>query len=1296
MPDLVTRVTENLAWETRSVTAAPPPGMVAAVTGIAVDARRAYYTYVVSNPQVPSVPSAAKLVVLDADTLLTLAEVPLTGAPRAVAVSSAPGQPGRIFVAGVGVQNRQVRVFDLVTFGSLLVVQLDGQPSRVVASATLRRVYVTVESSGSLFVLDGSGSVLTQVAVGPGASGVAVDGDRVFVTRRNDLVLLDATSNAVLQTVPLTPPTTGTRDVAVLAAARRILVTNSSTPGVTVLSRDTLGVLAQIPLPAAPSHLAADPDGNLVFATTPAGVFVVDGVQPRVLTVLAADRAAVGVAFSPQAGRLAWGDPTGGRVSCATRPAASPFDHSILRPDDLLALDFALHNLRLVTDGTGPRLVREVPGQLAFLAVHLPAQSMAEQTFASTATVAAPVAAILAAGSRLVFRLPDDMEALPFTVDDLLDWAKLQPSLSPVALPPGTPIPAPPPILTEPSETQTAIELPYRMVLSPDRTAVWTHAAAPVIHEGRAELWHTRLRRSDGDADPRIRAIWTPDLRLPLPPGHANPLPFDFGDRAKIVRQSAEWTQQAGGAPYTPLPVVAEELMLTALGGFLRVRGNWPAPTPQGLDIAAWRHTSTLGRDQKVTVVERGVLFPWGHQAVELTVTEREVTGSTAGPVATLRRRTFIHVTEPERSYPAGQFTNQGRELPFAAGVRLLTTVTPQLVPGGAISGAPGAHWVLTADNDFAFDMSAPDPMGRRATWSAQLIFVPEPLLTQQAAMGAVATAFGTDNRRKIEITAQPIAIAAPSAPAITTTGPTGAVAAGAGTDLSLIVERLDFAVQQAVGSVTSYLPRLEQAAARIPVVEQMLGVAGAVDVKLYQEYLRHGLSSPQNAAAVFAELVTDQLPKLDVSVETAGGLAAAAFEVSGISERLGPVVGDLTALATGTFDARSLAALAGSKLLGTVSLLDLIESVTGLSEFERQLPALGTELERDADGVPTAVVNRLRWSPKIKSVGPFEAGPGAELTIDTFFRQEVAGGPPDYRITGRLTDFAIDFLGVLAVRFTELTFTSEAGRKPALSPVLAVPPVTFDGPLAFLDALREKIPFDGFSDPPALDVTARGIDVSYSLGLPPLSFGAFHLENITLGAGLFLPFVDTPAALRFNFAERNNPFQLTVLALGGGGFFALHVELGRIVLIEASLEFGAAAAVNLGVAAGRVYVLGGVYFALRPGGDNGPSEVELTGYLRAGGELRVLGVVSVSVEFSMSLTYRSDTHELRGQATVRVRVRLLFLRKTVHVTLERRFAGPGSAALAGGPAALAASTTPSFGDGFSEVDWRSYAAAFA
>jgi hypothetical protein len=152
-------------------------------------------------------------------------------------------------------------------------------------------------------------------------------------------------------------------------------------------------------------------------------------------------------------------------------------------------------------------------------------------------------------------------------------------------------------------------------------------------------------------------------------------------------------------------------------------------------------------------------------------------------------------------------------------------------------------------------------------------------------------------------------------------------------------------------------------------------------------------------------------------------------------------------------------------------------------------------------------------------------------------------------------------------------------------------------------------------------------------------------------------------------------------------------------VLIEASLEFGAGVAVNLGVARGSLYVMGGIYFALRPGLDDDKPEVELTGYLRAGGELSVLGLISVSTEFYMALTYLSQTNELRGQATVKTKVRFAFFSKTVSITLERKFAGPprDEASLLARDGDLAAlDEAPTFGDGTSEADWQAYVGAFA
>ena len=50
-----------------------------------------------------------------------------------------------------------------------------------------------------------------------------------------------------------------------------------------------------------------------------------------------------------------------------------------------------------------------------------------------------------------------------------------------------------PPVPAPPKNTETALELPWRLVLSPNNHGAFTHSATQVEHNGRVELWHSRL-----------------------------------------------------------------------------------------------------------------------------------------------------------------------------------------------------------------------------------------------------------------------------------------------------------------------------------------------------------------------------------------------------------------------------------------------------------------------------------------------------------------------------------------------------------------------------------------------------------------------------------------------------------------------------------------------------------------------------------------------------------------------------------------------------------------------------------
>jgi hypothetical protein len=259
------------------------------------------------------------------------------------------------------------------------------------------------------------------------------------------------------------------------------------------------------------------------------------------------------------------------------------------------------------------------------------------------------------------------------------------------------------------------------------------------------------------------------------------------------------------------------------------------------------------------------------------------------------------------------------------------------------------------------------------------------------------------------------------------------------------------------------------------------------------------------------------------------------------------------------------------------------------------------------------------------------------------------------FNATASIKAFKVNLFGFVTVWFEQLVFTAKTGAKPDVAVDLnPKEPIAFGGPLEFVNTLKDIIPSNGFSDPPALTVTPSGISASYSLSIPSIAVGIFALEHLSLGAAFLLPFDSKPAEVRFNFAERQRPFSLTVSLLGGGGFFAIGVGTDGVREIEAALEFGAALSINLGVASGSVEVKAGVYFHWQT------ASVELAGYVRLHGELSVLGLISASLTFNLQLAYMKDDHHsvVWGEATLEVEIDVLFLSFSVSVSCRREFGG--------------------------------------
>jgi hypothetical protein len=209
---------------------------------------------------------------------------------------------------------------------------------------------------------------------------------------------------------------------------------------------------------------------------------------------------------------------------------------------------------------------------------------------------------------------------------------------------------------------------------------------------------------------------------------------------------------------------------------------------------------------------------------------------------------------------------------------------------------------------------------------------------------------------------------------------------------------------------------------------------------------------------------------------------------------------------------------------------------------------------------------------------------------------------------------------------------------------------------------------------------------------------GVFALRNVKLGAAMMIPFSSNPVEFDFNFCKRNDTFALSVYGIGGGGFFAMGITTHGLKTIEAALEFGANVSVDLGVASGGVFIKAGIYY----GYDADPTKgTTLQGYVKMGGCLSVLGLITASLEFDLSLTYKSPNNSVAGDASLKIEIDIFFFSASVTVSVHKEFAGGNAQAYAPGQAHLAglqkADAAPqSFSNLMSLNQWAAYAAAFA
>ncbi|MBB5121724.1 hypothetical protein AF335_07710 [Streptomyces eurocidicus] len=611
--------------------------------------------------------------------------------------------------------------------------------------------------------------------------------------------------------------------------------------------------------------------------------------------------------------------------------------------------------------------------------------------------------------------------------------------------------------LADPAHPRTGIELPYRLFLSPTQKARWNHRGEipePAPGE-RVELWHTR---TDGRT---ARAVWNRD-RDPEP-GPPPPFPASISPAqrtALVDLTSGEGLRTPEGKPYVPVPVTVDNLMLSAVGGWLDSLGTWPV-RPAGTTLSEWRHRASMGRDHYVRLMFSGRLCPFGHRADLVLVTERKFTDPRA---AFLLQRLFIVVREPVRTYepgrplpadpgdPTSDLTNV--LFPFIT-VRLDTLVTPNLSNRPATPEDCDFVPATATESPFLFKATAVDHARRVVEFRTPLLFLTENRATGDLLHDVVQRYNGLSSLPTAEAGAPADPPAEASAALL---GQSVALAPGAGPDdTSLDIAHMVWRVAAPPGLAqqdparpgdSHFLPQLYWATATVPAVSRLGGGDTTVAVAYAKRYALSGFRKateagrPGNAGEVFLGLLPRNPLKMDFQghSDRSGGLVAPSFDVAGLSRTTGPVSGAgadaLEKIANGDFHPDDFFRALDANLLGIVPLAQLIktarldealkvprfftETVSAVTGFLSDLRRVRDQIQREADRYP-AVARRVA-----------DTAQALVKTVVDFFAQRLAGHTEP--LTMRDVDAAFDaFSAALTELFGALPPDADPGVRALL-----------------------------------------------------------------------------------------------------------------------------------------------------------------------------------------------------------------------------------------------------------------------
>ena len=1032
----------------------------------------------------------------------------------------------------------------------------------------------------------------------------------------------------------------------------------------------------------------------------------------------------------------------------------------IIRPEDLLVLDFQFDNISLLKAyGQPPRLVRTDPRKPCLVTIVFPPQHIQEEVFVNPSHpfTGAPPQASIAGESQIVFQIADADAAagFPYTLSELLRVCRdaslrVHPNAPPRNLPdPGATLGPPPASLHEIlSGPYTAIEAPYRLILSPNRYGAWAHTLLPRTQHREplgttadprrdaagvtwTEVWHTMLRArppqgQTEDAFRTVRAIWSPDF--------PNAAPCDFGalqgvDRQELVKLTGDFADQIGQsgkrADRLSRAIDVEQLALSSLGATMKVLYDQTPPVAGsggGLSLSTWRHEAIMARDQYVKVAYEGYLYPWGHRVSYVQITQRKLTPEVSGPgtVSFLEKKYYIIVRQPTNSYRRTNPLAMFPEVSIADGqfeIDPPAAVVYQPAQGctSAVGSEAGEQpfWIMLHGQPYAFDATLTDHNGGLGHFHPGALFVP---------FGPLQAAAASDVETFLNIAQKAYRTTYLSARYLNFNGQSLAFAPWTtNQNTNLQAFHITFDAQhniQLTDRVHLFFPTMQSAEAQVPPLNRLRGTDMQCSFQYAAPYLRNGQGfNGDNLGKVYAEL-TSPVP-LDFSGDLSHGkpLFVARISVIALSAKTVIVgglasgsdadrVASLNTFAAGTFDPQQY--FEELQLLQTADLKRLIDPTVSTEPPSITYTNNGSSATATMDWHGTFQVPK---ADNTKVTG------GIHFNASRITTLGAGGGASDaltFTDVSNLLDPSHDF----DFTYSNLHYGSGSGQSDFISVGTIDPRIRDGSELQFTGNFFSLLWNHGFQGGATFE---NGyLVLQAGLRVPDFDLGLFSLHGLAISLVIRLGTLVVNSGFEFKIADPNSPCSLTVAMFYGKGYFVLRctllaavaalagpiaevAALGCSFSLDMSFEFGAGVDLHLWkLASLSASISAGIHFELFT--DN---VIKLVGYFSCHGSLHVLGVgFNVGFDAAFEYVFPASVHVF---VNLHVEIDMLFFSIGVDVPVEFSFGGqplppnPSLRSLADRPlvaprlpAAQPPQLAPTFKQQMTRKDWRAYCDAFA